>query len=60
MNWIRENRVAHAGRWVALDGARLIASGDDAKIVFRTARAATDRPFVVHVDPADACPFGGW
>jgi len=45
-----------------LEGDRLIAVDDDAKVVFAAAKAAgIVRPFVVHLAPADSLPFvGGW
>ncbi len=62
--WLAENSDKYAGQWVALDGSRLLAHGDDAQSVYRTSRAAlagSDRvPLVVLVQSADALPFGGW
>lgn len=34
-NWIRRNRSKYGGRWVALDGDRLIVAGDDIGTVLR-------------------------
>jgi hypothetical protein len=62
--WLRENSNQYAGQWVALDGGRLLAHGDDAQSVYRTSRAALAGsgrvPLVVLVQSADALPFGGW
>jgi len=62
--WLRENSNQYAGQWVALDGGRLLAHGDDAQSVYLTSRAALAGsgrvPLVVLVQSADALPFGGW
>jgi hypothetical protein len=59
--WIDEHGSEYAGQWVALDGDRLIAHGPDGREVYRQAdEAGVKYPFVVHLPPADALPFGGW
>ena len=62
LRWIRENRVRYAGKWVALEGDRVIAVDDDGMTVFTAAKnAGIARPFVVHLEPVDSLPFvGGW
>jgi hypothetical protein len=59
--WLDEHRNEYAGQWVALDGDRLIAHGPDGREVYRQVKeAGVKYPFVVHLPPADALPFGGW
>jgi hypothetical protein len=62
--WLAENSDQYTGEWVALDGDRLLAHGDDAQSVYRTSRIALARsgrvPLVVLIQGADALPFGGW
>ncbi|MFN0124218.1 MAG: DUF5678 domain-containing protein [Blastocatellia bacterium] len=38
--WMEQNRDVYAGRWVALDGSRLVASGASAREVYATLKAA--------------------
>ncbi len=50
MNRIDENRSAHANRWVAVEGDRLIAGGTDPREIFTAAKAeGIESPFVVSV-----------
>lgn len=60
--WIDENRGEYLGKWVCLDGGRLVASGDDAKAVFEEARAkGIEIPFIEQVREVESAPFwGGW
>ena len=62
MQWIDEHRAQFAGQWVAMDGARLIASGPDARAVYKEARSqGIEVPFVdkvVAVEPEGI--WGGW
>jgi len=59
--WIDEHRDEYLGQWVALEGARLLASGEDARAVYSAARASgVHAPFVMRVEPRDDLPFGGW
>lgn len=60
-NWLNEHAREYAGRWVALDGDRLIACGDKGAEVFAEAKAkGVDRPFLVHVEDPDGPPFAGF
>lgn len=60
MKWIRDHRAEYAGRWVAVDGPRLIAVGDDPKTVLAEARAAgVPCPLLDHVLPPGPY-WGGW
>jgi hypothetical protein len=38
--WLQQHQQAYAGRWVALNGERLIATGDSAKEVYATLKAS--------------------
>lgn len=62
IEWLRRNRAQYSGKWVALEGDRLIAAGEDANSVFRAAKqSGTGVPFVVHVQAETGLPFmGGW
>jgi hypothetical protein len=59
--WLQEHRNEYAGQWVALDGERLIASGDDLKQVANTARriGASDA-LIMRVESNDSLPFAGF
>lgn len=57
MRWLRENRAAYGGQWVALDGDRLIAHSKVAADVYAAAaEAGVPIPFVTFIEPADALP----
>lgn len=59
--WLAEHQREYIGQWVALEGDRLIAHGEDAAAVFAAADASgVDRPLVVYVEDPDAPPFAGW
>ncbi len=59
--WLDEHRDDYLGQWVALEGARLLASGEDARAVYSAARASgVHAPYVMRVEPRDELPFGGW
>ena len=62
MKWVADNRAAFAGRWVAVEGDRLVAADEDAQKVFDAAKAeGIESPFVVHILPEDPLPFvPGW
>jgi len=46
MAWIENNRSRYAGQWVALDGDRLIACGNDPLVFKEKARSeGVERPF---------------
>lgn len=58
--WLTEHGREYAGQWVALDGGRLIASGDDARAVYALADAdGAYLPLVTLVDDPDAPPYAG-
>lgn len=59
--WLDEHRDEYLGQWVALEGERLLASGEDARVVYSAARAVGVRaPYVMRVEARDELPFGGW
>lgn len=59
--WLRQHRDEYANQWVALDGDRLIASGDDLKKVAETARElGVPDALMIRVEPSDALPFAGF
>ena len=59
--WLRNHRDEYAGQWVALDGEKLIASGDDLKEVVKTARSlGTPEALMLQVESRDALPFAGF
>ena len=61
MEWLSKHRHEYAGQYVALDGDRLVSHGPDGREVYWEARAAGVKvPFMAHIEPADALPFGGW
>ena len=59
--WLRNHRDEYAGQWVALDGEKLIASGDDLKEVVKTARSlGAPEALMLQVESRDALPFAGF
>jgi predicted DNA-binding antitoxin AbrB/MazE fold protein len=59
--WLAQESGRYAGQWVALDGGRLVAHGNDLASVSAAARAAgVDRPLLTHLAPEGELPFGGW
>lgn len=62
MAWTQQPDPRYLGQWVALDGANVVVSGTDGKVVYRAARAqGIDNPFMFFVAEPDPTPFvGGW
>lgn len=61
MNWLKEHRSEYAGKYVALDGERLIGFGTTFREASESAReAGVERPFVDYVSPPDGIGWGGW
>ncbi len=60
--WIDEHRREFLGKWVCLDGETLISYGEDAKAVYREARAKGIKiPFIEQVREKETAPYwGGW
>lgn len=61
MRWLSQHRHEYPGQYVALDEDRLVSHGTDGREVYRRAQAVgVKHPFMAHLEPADALPFGGW
>jgi plasmid stability protein len=61
VEWLQKHRDEYAGQWIALDGERLIASGDDLKQVVSTARRlGVPDALMMRVEANDALPFAGF
>lgn len=61
MAWIAAHWREYPGQWVALDGDRLIACGDDPIPFKEIARAqGVERPLIVHLQKDDGPFTGGW
>lgn len=59
--WLAQESGRYAGQWVALDGGRLVAHGNELASVSAAARAVgVDRPLLTHLVPEGELPFGGW
>jgi hypothetical protein len=59
--WVQSHCREYAGRWVALDGGRLVAEAAGAREALEKARAlGVFSPFLVHVTEPSELPFGGW
>jgi NAD-dependent DNA ligase len=60
MEWVDEHKEEFDGKFVVLDGDKLIASGTDSKTVYDEAKAKGYKsPFLKRVK-AKELPFGGW
>lgn len=57
--WLAAHREEYAGKWVALNGDSLLASGETASEVFGKIRGLCDCSLVTRVD-VENVPFGGW
>ncbi len=61
MAWLEANRRLYTGQWVALDGDRLLACGND-PLVFKeiAKREGIERPFIIHITEEPEAYTGGW
>jgi len=60
-SWINAHRDEYLDQWVALDGDRLLAHGNDAKEVYDEAREQGIRaPYLERVSPKQEAFIGGW
>jgi Family of unknown function (DUF5678) len=58
--WMQQHSQEYGGEWVALDGDRLIAHGENAAEVFAAADAdGSYLPLVTYIPPVDTPPFAG-
>ncbi len=57
--WLAANRHRYSGRWIALDGDRLLADGASAREVFAEVANHTPAPLVIHIAEGEP-PFAGW
>ena len=61
MKWIKDNQNEYRGKWVCLDGDKLISYGEDAVKVHREAKnKGIETPFVVEVREEETAYLGGW
>ncbi len=59
--WLAQHRADYGGKWVVLDGDRLVSVGTNGREVCEEARRqGIEIPFLARVEPLDAPPFGGW
>jgi len=59
--WVRSHWREYVGRWVALEGSRLLAEAAGAREALEKANASgVVSPFLVHVTEPSELPFGGW
>jgi hypothetical protein len=57
--WLAEHRHEYRGRWIALDGNRLLATAACAKEVFAQVASHKPTPLVTQI-PEQELPFAGW
>jgi hypothetical protein len=58
--WLAENRERYKGRWIALEGNRLLAVGASAREVYAAIANHMGTPLVTRVEPAEEAYFAGW
>ena len=59
--WIQSHWREYLGRWVALDGDRLISDAASARLALEEAMAlGVQSPFLMRVTEPSELPFGGW
>ena len=59
--WISQNREAYQGKWVVLDGDKVISVGLNSREVCEEAKnKGIETPFLVKIEPINSLPFGGW
>lgn len=60
MKWLDENRQEYLGKWVCLDGNKLIAHGMDAVKIYKEAKEkGIEVPFVEHITEEKEAYGGG-
>jgi hypothetical protein len=62
MVWASRPDSQFLGKWVVLEGGRVVASGSDPKQLYEDVRArGISSPFLIFVSPDEQEPFaGGW
>lgn len=59
--WLKQHRQEYVGKWIVLDGDRLIGAGDDPRPLAQQARAeGVTMPFVKFIRNASEPFMGGW
>ena len=59
--WLKAHRDEHIGKWIVLDGDKLIGAGDDPRPIVAQARAAgVTQPFVEFIRDTSEPFMGGW
>jgi hypothetical protein len=59
--WLAQYRREYVGKWVVLDGGRLIGFGDDPRPIVAQARAeGVSAPFVEQIQDDSEPYMGGW
>lgn len=59
--WLAQNRQEYIGKWVVLDGGRLLGFGDDPRPIVAQARAeGVSAPFVELIQDDSEVFMGGW
>lgn len=58
--WLALNQQQYAGRWVALNGSRLLAVGDSAREVYAAIAKRKGTPLVTRVEGENEAYFAGW
>lgn len=60
MRWFADHAGEYPGLWLAIEGARLFASGESLVEVRDAAKAAGAMDPLFGLAPEDSLPFGGW
>lgn len=61
MKWISDHREEYLGKWVCLDGDKLISYGEDGtKIYYEAIAKGIESPFMEFVKEEEAHYSGGW
>jgi Arc/MetJ-type ribon-helix-helix transcriptional regulator len=61
LEWLRRNRTAYIGEWVALHKGRLIAHGKNGLDVFLAAQSqGINTPLMHRIAPEESASWGGW
>jgi len=60
LEWLASHRKNYAGKWVALRGSHLLASGPDAREVYSKVRHLSPPPLLMRVEEEQDLPFAGW